>query len=210
MPHVKGNKFKPTKLLGAEEPQPGASKRKRRHANGSESPAGEAAEAAAPTEAEQHPRKKQKKSKTHAHADKSSPTVAVKTVVGAAPAASGSTGVAESNWDRLQAALRAAGPPKSGGRHRDAHPTAGAAAAAAGPQALLAPGADVQHTRMVAIDCEMVGVGPGGKESALARCVPLPQPRDGCRSDPRARAHTHAPLRARAGCAWSTLLAACY
>lgn len=167
MPHVKGNKFKPTKLQGDEEPQ-----RKRRHANGSEPPAAASAEAAAPTEAEQHPRQKKKKVKTPAHADKSSPAVAVETVVGAVPAPSGST-KAESNWDRLQAALRSAGPPKSRGRHRDVHLTVGAAAAAvAGPQALLAPGADVQHTHMVAIDCEMVGVGPGGKESALARvCV---------------------------------------
>lgn len=70
---------------------------------------------------------------------------------------------AGSNWAALQAAKLV----KVGGGRRP--PAAGAAPPAAPPAAPRAVGSVEGATRVLAVDCEMVGVGPGGTRSSLAR-----------------------------------------
>ena len=73
-----------------------------------------------------------------------------------------------SNWARLKASLTATAKPK-GSKHAATDLKAREAAAAAAPAA-AAPVAPLAADACVALDCEMVGVGAGGKESVLARC----------------------------------------
>ena len=86
---------------------------------------------------------------------------AAKTVK-ASPAAAGS------NWARLKATLTASAKPK-GSKHAatDLKALEKNAAAAVQAAASVAP---LAADACVALDCEMVGVGAGGKESVLARC----------------------------------------
>ncbi|PSC76702.1 RNA exonuclease 4 [Micractinium conductrix] len=116
------------------------------------------------------------------------PLPAIPTVVapapkpGAAPAAAAAA--ATSNWAALKAVMDAAKQQQEASRphwqRKRKAEAGGAAAAAAGggvqpavpanrPQSI---GRDTEPTKLVAVDCEMVGVGPNGVRSALARvCV---------------------------------------
>ena len=68
------------------------------------------------------------------------------------------------NWAALKAALGAGAP-----RRAPVHPAADPAdAARARPERM---GAAEGPTPVLAVDCEMVGLGPNGQRSSLARCV---------------------------------------
>jgi RNA exonuclease 4 len=148
MPHVKGNKFKPYKLK--EEAAPPTA------------PAEDVGAAAA----EQPPPKKRRKT-----APPSEPRIA--TVVLAAPKGKPSSSAAATpNWATLRAALRAKKPADR--RLPRKRPAAEEPAAPAGHRSHAAPAVDpsAQPTRVLALDCEMVGAGPDGERSLLARvCV---------------------------------------
>ncbi|KAI7844376.1 hypothetical protein COHA_002174 [Chlorella ohadii] len=95
---------------------------------------------------------------------------------GAAPAAAAAA--ATSNWAALKAAMDAAKQQQQAARphwqkKRKAEAASGAEAQPAAPaNRPTSTGSDTGPTKVLAIDCEMVGVGPGGEQSALARvCI---------------------------------------
>jgi hypothetical protein len=151
MPHVKGNKFKPklpenleiTVVENAIDPA-------------------EPREAPQPaTDGEQQRRRK---AKVAAAAEKKKlPTVVLPPPKGAAiPGA-----VAATNWDALRAAMQSS---KGSEGRKVKWPRLDVTAPPAVPQPdSRAPSATAALTRLLAIDCEMVGVGPDGTRSALAR-----------------------------------------
>lgn len=108
---------------------------------------------------------------------------AIPTVVAPAPkpgaARAEAAAAATSNWAALKAAMDAAKQPRPahwrGKRKADQGEAAagggGGAQAAAPASRLQSMGSDTAPTKVVAIDCEMVGVGPNGDRSVLARCV---------------------------------------
>lgn len=76
-----------------------------------------------------------------------------------------------SNWKAIREQIGAGrGAPRRA--PAPAAPPSAAAASGLPPRSLAPPaGADRSLTRVVALDCEMVGTGPGGSRSALARAV---------------------------------------
>lgn len=111
----------------------------------------------------------------------------IPTVVAPAPKPGAATAAAATNWAALKAAMDATKqqqqgqrPRWQGQRQRQGGEGPGAAAGAPQPAARVnRPGSTTPSdrtfttpTKVVALDCEMVGVGPDGERSALARvCV---------------------------------------
>lgn len=100
------------------------------------------------------------------------PSVAAPAGKPAAPkAAASAAGPAGSNWAALKHAIGATGE----GKAKAAAKSAASAGAAAAQRKLAKPasiGVNTAVTHVVALDCEMVGVGSGGGRSALARvCI---------------------------------------
>ena len=67
------------------------------------------------------------------------------------------------HWQKKRKAAEGGAAPPAGGGVQPAVP-------ANQPKSL---GSDMAPTKVVAMDCEMVGVGPGGTRSVLARCAPM-------------------------------------
>ncbi|PRW59412.1 RNA exonuclease 4 [Chlorella sorokiniana] len=106
---------------------------------------------------------------------------AVPTVVVAAPkpgaAPSAAAAAATSNWAALKAAMDAAKQQQQAARphwhkKRKAEASAGDVQPAVPVNRPTSTGSDTGPTKVLAIDCEMVGVGPNGDRSVLARvCI---------------------------------------
>jgi RNA exonuclease 4 len=151
MPHVKGNKFKPkapldvpAEILYDDGEVVPSGKRKSSPTLNIED--GGAAAAAPP------PSKKVKPSKP-----------VIPTVLAPAPkgTSAGNKAVATSNWESLKAAMQAKSSKKSKSKKRKAGADDATQPATAAASAHL--------TKLLAIDCEMVGVGKRGDRSILAR-----------------------------------------
>lgn len=191
MPHVKGNKFKPALPPVVPQPEPTAAppiaaappaaagsgprrlKKQRRQGGNQEqqqehrqqhqepiSSATEAAEGQAP-----HRKKRKLQQQPAAPII---PTVVVPPPKGGRPGAA----VARSNWAALQATL-SGGKQQQAARQRKPRGS-GADGAVAAPEAAVPSrpgnvGSNIEPTKVLALDCEMVGVGSGGQTSMLAR-----------------------------------------
>ena len=161
MPHVKGNKFKP---------KPDAAAIAAQQQKEAAAAAAAVAAAASPTNvgAVQGGKSKAPKKKTQVAVV---PTVLLPAPKGKPSSLAGCT----SNWDTLRAAMesRKAGKGGVAGKKRKAHQMAsdaGDAGRKKGPSTLnTSTEAVAQLTRVLAVDCEMVGVGRDGDKSALAR-----------------------------------------
>jgi RNA exonuclease 4 len=101
------------------------------------------------------------------------PTLVVPPMPGKA-SSSTAPAIGAANWLALKAAasIGRKQPQQPKGKPARAAATAAATVAPAAAQAPGAIGSTVAPTRILAMDCEMVGVGPGGARSALARvCI---------------------------------------
>jgi RNA exonuclease 4 len=159
MPHVKGNKFKPAKQATKE-----------------------IAAGASPEEDAQRPpiparTKSSKPSRKRRRVDKPASSAVPTVVTLPAKGNAASAHVPSSNWLALKQALQKRNPAVPPSSHKAKHdkphartpPTSEDAGPAATPRTQRQTAGSAQATKILAIDCEMVGAGKSGDKNVLAR-----------------------------------------
>lgn len=155
MPHVKGNKFKPASS------NPPAEETRKEHEKAAVSKAPEQP-VAVQAEAQRVGKKKRKRGDGPPKA----PLVLPSTVVAQLPKPSkAAPALASTNWLALKAAM-AARPARP---RRPSAPSKAAPTATANKPGILPDQHSDKLTPVMALDCEMVGIGPRGNQSSVAR-----------------------------------------